>query len=205
MIGTRCRWLSYLIVLLAVGLLACGGSDDEEVSQTESLAKPTTQNPTPPSDEVVEREQIDFNAEEEAIHAVMTQHADAIVGGVKAIDEIMTHWLKSDSEDVFTAWTFWANTFEKNIGWQDVKDGWGGIFRLHNGQMTVEINRVIIDSTAKNARVEASYRWAVSGDLIAAMTKDKTAWKIQAIDYTNGRFGKQIPALANPAYTNPPE
>ena len=69
--------------------------------------------------------------------------------------------------------------------------------------MTVDISSIAIDSRAKNATLRASYKWAVSGDLIAAMKKDKDEWKILAIDYTNERFGKQIEELKNPANKNP--
>ena len=55
----------------------------------------------------------------------------------------------------------------------------------------------------KLALLRASYKWAVSGDLIAAMKKDKDEWKIRAIDYTNGKFGKQVKELKDPAYKNP--
>ena len=41
--------------------------------------------------------------------------------------------------------------------------------------------------------------------LVFAFQKQKGKWLIRAIDYTNGSFGKQIPKLSNPAYTNPKE
>ena len=190
------QFVCYLILtLFAVGLIACGDSGDDNEDAT---TKPTAQSQTPPVDEGdVKKEQIDFVAEEAAIREVFTLHAAAI--GPKDTDKIMVYWLKSESNDVFTSWVFWAGAFEKNVGWKGIKNGWAGIFRLLSGNMTVDITSVAIDSKAQNATLRASYKWAVSGDLIAAMKKEKGTWKIRAIDYTNERFGKQIEEIQNPA------
>jgi hypothetical protein len=188
----------FLLIALFAIFIACGESDDEE-DVIDKPTKPTTQTP---SDEIaVKQEEIDFEVEEAAIIEVFTLHASAI--GTKDTDKIMAYWLKSESDDVFTAWTFWAGAFERNVGWKGIKNGWGGIFRLHGGAMTVSITSVAIEKRAKNSTLRASYKWAVSGDLIAAMKKDKEEWKIRAIDYTNGKFGKQVKELKDPAYKNP--
>ncbi|MBI1927335.1 hypothetical protein HYR99_24230, partial [Candidatus Poribacteria bacterium] len=177
--------------------IACGDSGDDEGKVQPT--KPTTQSQTPPSVDGgdVKKEQIDFAAEEVAIREVFTLHAAAI--GPKDTDKIMEYWLKSESADVFTAWVFWAGAFEKNVGWKGIKNGWVGIFRLRGGNMTVDISSVAIDARAENAILRASYKWAVSGDLIAALKKEKGEWKIRAIDYTNERFGKQIEEIQKPA------
>lgn len=189
-----------LIALFAIFFIACGESDDEkDVVRDKPTA--TTQTQTPSDEIAVKQEEIDFEVEEAAIRDVFTLHASAV--GTKDTDKIMTYWLKSESDDVFTAWIFWAGAFERNIGWKAIKNGWTGIFRLHGGAMTVEISSIAIDSRAKNSTLRASYKWAVNGDLIAAMKKDKDEWKISAIDYTNGKFGKQIKELKDPAYKNP--
>jgi hypothetical protein len=190
---------SLLIVLFAIFFLACGESDDEDV--IDKPTQSTTQTQTPDDEIAVKQEEIDFEVEAAAIREVLTLHASAI--GTKDTDKIMAYWLKSESDDVFTAWTFWAGAFERNVGWKAIKNGWAGIFRLHGGVMTVSISSVAIDSRAKNSTLRASYKWAVSGDLIAAMEKDKDEWKIRAIDYTNEKFGKQIKELKDPAYKNP--
>ena len=187
-----------IIVLFAVGgLLACGG--DDEKAEPDQPAKPAVQTPEPTDEPDVKKVEVDFNAEVVAIRDVQAKHAAAI--SKKDVDSIMSYWLKSNDENVFTAWVFWAGAFEKNVGWDDIKKAWPGIFRLRGGAMTVEITSIAIDSRAKNAVVEAQYKWAVSGDLIAAMQKDeKDSWKILAIDYTNGKFGKQVKKLNNPAH-----
>ncbi|MBI1923040.1 hypothetical protein HYR99_02200 [Candidatus Poribacteria bacterium] len=187
----------YLILtLFAVGLVACGDSGDDDKEQpTKPATQPQTQVPADDGD--VKQDQIDFAAEEAAIREVFTLHATAI--GTKDTDKIMTYWIQSDSKEVFTAWTFWAGTFEKNEGWKNIKNGWTGIFRLIGGNMTVDISSVAIDARAQNATLRAKYRWAASGELIAALKKEKGVWKIRAIDYTNERFGKQIEEIQKPA------
>ena len=196
MMKNKCPFFLIMAVIV-VGLMACSDS-----SEKNSPIKPKVSSQPSEDDVVIKQEEINFVAEETVLKEVFTAHADGI--GKKDLDEIMTHWLKSDSEDVFTAWTFWAGAFEKNVGWDDIKKGWVGIFRLRGGDMTIEFLSVAIDSRAKNATLRAKYKWAASGDLIADMGKDKKdKWKIRAIDYTNGKFGKQIKELRNPAYKNP--
>ena len=194
----KLRFASYLIcAVFVVGFVACGGDseDDEEKQPT----KPAT----PAGGGEVLQITVDYPAEEAAIIEVMTLHAEAI--GTKDSDEFMPYWLRSESEDVFVAWDFWAGAFEKHLGWKAIKKGWEGIFRLRSGNMGVDIESVAIDKTGKNASLRGRYTWAVSGGLIASMKKDREeGWKIQQIDYTNQKFGKQVDELKDPAYVNPP-
>ncbi len=137
--------------------------------------------------------------------------SDKTIGGLaKSIKienyyfDIGPHSFFSEDKEVFTAWTFWAGAFEKNEGWKAVKNGWVGIFKLHAGEMSVQVSRLEIDSRARNAIVYGKYKWGnQNGDLIAAFQNQKGKWLIRAIDFTNERFGKQIPKLAKPAYRNP--
>ena len=189
----------YLIcVLFVLGFIACGGDSDDEAD--EQPAKPSTSGGG--GGEVLQIT-VDYPVEEEAIKEVFTLHAKAI--GTQEPDEFMPHWLKSESEDVFVAWDFWAGAFEKHLGWQAIKKGWEGIFRLRSGNMTVEFDSIAIDKIGKNATLYGSYRWAVSGGYIASMKKDREeGWKIQQVDYTNKKFGTQVDELKDPAYVNPP-
>ena len=190
---------SYLIcALFVVGFIACGADSDDDADK-----QPTKPSTSGGGGEVLQIE-VDYPVEEAAIIEVFTLHAEAI--GTKDPDEFMPYWLKSESEDVFAAWDFWAGAFEKHLGWQAIKKGWVGIFRLRSGNMTVEIESVAIDKIGKNATLRGSYRWAVSGGLIASMVKRdrKDGWKIQQVDYTNEKFGKQVDELKDPAYVNPP-
>ena len=194
----KLRFASYLIcAVFVLGFVACGG-DSEDDAETQPT-KPAT----PAGSGEVLQITVDYPAEEAAIIEVMTLHAEAI--GTKDPDEFMPYWLRSESEDVFVAWDFWAGAFEKHLGWNAIKKGWEGIFRLRSGKMGVDIESVAIDKTGKNASLRGRYTWAVSGGLIASMKKDREeGWKIQQIDYTNQKFGKQVDELKDPAYVNPP-
>ncbi len=190
-----------MLLLLAAGLMACGGDSDEE---TETSTEPQSQGTTTTTAEttvpdVVVRD-VDFAAEEAAIRELYAEYAAA--HGDQDTDILGDVWLRSASKDVFTAWTFWAGTFEKNEGWDDVNKAWEGIFRLRGGQMAVDITYIAIDSRGKEAVLRGTYDWGnQKGDLISALEKDGSDWKIRAIDYTNGRFGKQVKDLIEPAHT----
>ena len=192
------KFKTYLLcVVFVAGFIACGGDSEDDAD--EQPTKPAT---SAGGGEVLQIT-VDFAAEEAALLEVFTLHAEAIES--KDPDEFMPHWLKSKSEDVFAAWDFWAGAFEKHLGWEGVKTGWVGIFRLRTGKMTVEIESVGIDKIGKNATLRGRYQWAVSGGFIALMVKDREeGWKIKQVDYTNGKFGKQVDELEDPAYVNPP-
>ena len=192
------QFSTYLIcALFIVGFIACGGDSDDEADK--QPAKPAASTGGGEAIQIT----VDYPAEEEAIREVFTLHAEAI--GTKDPDEFMPYWLKSESEDVFVAWDFWAGAFEKHLGWNAIKKGWEGIFRLRSGNMAVEFDSVAIDKIGKNATLYGSYRWAVSGGYIASMKKDREeGWKIQQVDYTNKKFGTQVDELKEPAYVNPP-
>lgn len=188
----------YLIcVLFVLGLIACGGDSEDEADK-----QPTKPSTSGSSTEVIQIT-VDYAAEEAAITEVFTLHAESI--GSKDPDEFMPYWLKSEKNDTFVAWDFWAGAFEKHIGWQAIKKGWEGIFRLRSGKMSVTIESIAISKTGKNASLRGRYQWAVSGGLIALMVKDREeGWKIKQVDYTNEKFGKQVDELKDPGYVNPP-
>ncbi len=142
---------------------------------------------------------IDFVAEEQAIRDLCAVYAAA--HGDQDEDTLTKVWLSDESKDIFTAWAFWAGTFEKNEGTKAVSKAWVGIFRLRGGKMNVDITYIAIDSRGKEAVLRGTYDWGnQKGDLIAALKKDNKGWKIRAIDYTDGRFGTQIKTLVAPAH-----
>ncbi len=195
----RPKAICYLIIMLLItGMIACGADDDDSEPTEPETSTTTPSQPTEPT--VTLERNIDFPVEEEAIRELYDRYATA--HGDKDVDTLGDIWLKSKSDDVFTAWTFWAGTFERNNGWQDVNDAWEGIFRLRQGAVTVDITYIAIDSRGKEAVLRGTYKWGnQQGDLISALEKDGSDWKIRAIDYTGGNNGKQVKDLNEPAYT----
>ena len=186
--------------LFIVGLIACGEDSDDPADQQPT--QPSSQPSTSDGSNALQIT-VDYAAEEAAIIEAFSLHAEAI--GTEDSNDFMAYWLRSESEDVFVAWVFWAGAFEKHLGWQAVKKAWEGIFHLRSGNMSVDIESVAINTTAKKANVRGRYRWAVSGTVTALMVKDREeGWKIQQADYTGEKFGKQVEELENPAYVNPP-
>jgi len=189
----------YLVIMLLItGMIACGADDeDSEPTETET-ATTTPSQPTEPT-ATLDRN-IDFVAEEEAIRELYDKYTTA--HGDQDVDILADVWLKSESDDVFTAWTFWAGTFERNNGWKAVTSAWEGIFRLRQGAVTVDITYIAINSRGKEAVLRGAYRWGgLQGDLISVLEKDGSDWKIRAIDYTGGNNGKQVKDLIEPEHT----
>ena len=115
------KFRTYLIcALFILGFIACGGDSEDDAA--EQPPKPATSSGGGEAIQIT----VDFAAEEEALREVFTLHAEAIES--KDPDDFMPYWLRSESEDVFVAWDFWAGAFEKHLGWQAIKKGWEGIF-----------------------------------------------------------------------------
>ncbi len=190
----------FLIVLLAAGLMACGGDDAEtEAPQTQTPTATPSQSSEPAG--TIERN-IDFAVEEDAIRALYEVYA--IAHGDQDVDTLGDTWFKSEKQEdeVFTAWTFWAGTFERNDGWNAVQKAWDGIFRLRGGKMNVDITFIAIDGRGKDAVLRGEYAWGnQQGNLISTLRKQDKSWKIRAIDYTGGKNGKQIRDLVEPGHT----
>lgn len=188
----------FIIMLFVTGMIACGG-DDPEPESTETQT-PTTTASQPAAETPTVVRDIDFAAEEQAIRDLYAVYT--VAHGDKDEDTLTEVWLSGKSKDIFTAWTFWAGTFEKNEGGNAVAEAWAGIFRLRAGKMEVDITYIAIDSRGKEAVLRGAYKWGnQGGDLISALKKDGTDWKIRAIDYTGGKFGKQVKDLIDPPYT----
>ena len=192
------QFTTYLIcVLFVVGFIACGEDSDDDTAQ-----QPTQPSTSSGGGEVIQLE-VDYEAEDAAIREVFTLYTEAIE--TEDSKKFMAYWLRSESDDVFVTWDFWAGALAKHIGWKTIGQAWLGIFRLRRGKMTVEFDSVAIDKIGKTATLRGRYQWAVGGGLIALMRKDREeGWKIKQVDYTNGKFGKQVDELKDPAYVNPP-
>ena len=189
----------FILVLLAVGLMACGGDTDDEAEAPDKQTQPTTSSGATQPDVAAGRD-VDFAADEQAIRDLYAEYA--VAHGEKDVDILADVWLRNEGKDVFTAWTFWAGTFEKNEGWKAVTKAWEGIFRLRGGKMVIDIVYIAIDSKGKEAVLRGPYDWGgQKGNLISALKKDGSDWRIRAIDYTDGRFGKQVKDLIEPAHT----
>ena len=100
----------FIIVLLVTGMIACGADDDD--SEPDDEKTPTTSSQPAEPTVVVERN-IDFAAAELAIRDLYAVYVTA--HGDQDVDVLADVWLKSEAEDVFTAWTFWAGTFRKTL------------------------------------------------------------------------------------------
>ena len=154
----------------------------------------------PVQPDVVVGRYIDFAVEEQAIRALYAEYA--LAHGDQDVDALGNVWLRSEESNVFTAWTFWAGTFEKNEGWKAVNKAWDGIFRLRGGKMVIDITYIAIDGSGKKAVLRGRYTWGnQNGNLISELNTEGNDWKIRAIDYTDGRFGKQVEDLIAPAHT----
>ena len=188
----------YLICALFVtGFIACGGDSSDEADK-----QPTIPSTSSGGGEAIQIT-VDYEAEDAVIREIFTLYSEAI--GTEDSKIFMAYWLKSESDDVFVTWDFWAGAFAKHIGWKTIEQAWLGIFQLRTGKMTVDIESVAIDKIGKTATLRGRYAWAVSGGLIALMKKDREeGWKIKQVDYTDEKFGKQVDELADPGYVNPP-
>lgn len=189
----------FLIVLLAAGMMACGGDDAETEAPAAQTPTATPSQPSEPA--VIVERNIDFAAEEQEIRELYEVYA--IAHGEQDVDTLGDTWFKSEKQEdeVFTAWTFWAGTFERNDGWNAVNKAWDGIFRLRGGKMNVDITYIAIDGRAKDAVLRGEYAWGnQKGNLISTLRKQDKTWKIRAIDYTGGGNGKQVRDLVEPAH-----
>lgn len=154
----------------------------------------------PVQPDIIVGRDIDFAAEEQAIRDLYAEYT--LAHGDQDVDALTDVWLPGESKDIFTAWTFWAGTFEKNEGGKAVSKAWDGIFRLRGGKMMIDITYIAIDGSGKKAVLRGRYTWGnQKGDLISELNKEGKDWKIRSIDYTDGRFGKQVKDLIEPAHT----
>ena len=109
--------------LFIVGFIACGGDSDDDVDKQPT--QPSTQPSTSGGGDVLQID-VDYPAEEAAIIEAFTLHAEAI--GTEDANQFMAYWLRSESEDVFVAWVFWAGAFEKHPRLASSEKGMGRYF-----------------------------------------------------------------------------
>ena len=104
-----------LVLLVSVGLMACGGDTDDETEAPDKPTQSATTSSESTQPDVAAGRDIDFAAEEQAIRDLYGVYA--LAHGDQDVDVLGDVWLRNEAKDVFTAWTFWAGTFEK------MKDG----------------------------------------------------------------------------------
>ena len=93
-----------LVLLVSVGLMACGGDTTDEAEAPDKQTQPaTTFTASTPPDVVVGRE-VDFAVEEQAIRDLYADYA--LAHGDQDVDALTDVWLPGESKDIFTAWTF---------------------------------------------------------------------------------------------------
>ena len=113
----------------------------------------------PVKTDVVTGTDVDFPVEEQTIRDLYAEYA--LAHGDQDIGVLGNVWLRREEKGVFTAWTFWAGTFEKNEGWKAVNTAWDGIFRLRGGKMEVDITYIAIDGSGKKAVLRGAYTWGI--------------------------------------------
>lgn len=186
----KCKLLCYLtLALLAVGLIACSGSDDEGDEQP---TKPTTQSPTTSVDEgiAIKTTNVDFVAEEAAIREIFAAHDAAITE--QDIDALMDLWLE---RDVLMVSTWFANAFNIFETSNAIKDAWVGTWKLVGKRpITSTIQNVGISANGKKATASGTFKYPdTERKIVAEFKKDtKGDWKIRAIDYAEQNLVKEI-------------
>lgn len=174
------RFACYLMLAFFVGgFLACGDSDDEQEAQPTPTVQTTSQ-----QEPVIALPEVDFDAERTAIEEVIALHAKAVKS--KKVNDIMSHWLKAESDEVFMTLRFLAaNTCESR--WSDVKKAWAGQIQLgEHLQIPTTIEEIGIDKRGKNATLRGKQENGTN-KYEAALRKDKKgAWKIRALGFLIG-------------------
>ena len=73
-------------------------------------------------------------------------------------------WLSGESKDIFTAWTFWAGTFEKNEGAKAVSKAWAGSSDCAAGKWKLTSPISLLTGRGKEAVLRGAYSWGNQGE-----------------------------------------
>jgi len=179
----------FILALLIIVFIACGDSGDDEDN---SPTKPTTQTQIPDDEVIKAEEEVDFAAEEAAIRELYTSYTVTLSG--EGIDEIMEHWIKRETKDVFMVQCF-VGAMTRIEKWKAIKNSWEATFVLvGRAQLTVTIEKVGIDKRGQKATLRGTWKWGnFSGKMVVAFEKDKKGnWKIRATDNCDKKFIKEI-------------
>ncbi|MBM3239872.1 hypothetical protein FJZ31_26610 [Candidatus Poribacteria bacterium] len=178
----------FTIAVCIIVFLACG-ADDNATNQPVKPITPTEE----PSDEIIEAEEvaIDFAAEEAAIRELFESHTAAVAAN--DINEIMKHWLKLETKEVFISHEF-LGVVTISEKWSGVKEYWSATRAVFGVVPSVQtMDKVGIDARAQNATLSGKYVWEDEGKYLAAFRKDKDGkWKIRAIDFGDKGLLKEI-------------
>jgi ketosteroid isomerase-like protein len=183
-------------ILFAIGFIACGESDNEEVDR---FTQPTTQTePRTFSHSGVAEENpdsVDFAAEAEDIRERIAVQDEAL--NEQNVNAAMESWVEKPTQDVFMAQSFLGDMSVKKTQ-KGVKASWEAISLATATplQVTSTIDRVGIDARGRKATAVGRYQIAgfaspdgepsvFGGELVVSLRKQNGEWRIQAIDYGN--------------------
>jgi ketosteroid isomerase-like protein len=168
----------FMLSLFAVGLIACGDSDEAGKEQPKTTTPQTPQTGGEPTVEGP-RVEVDLAAEQAAIQALLDSHA--IAQEKRDVGDIMGHWLKSETSDVFIVESFGAETCTER--WSGVKKMFEGWFRQNRPQgIPRTIEEIGLDARGQNATLRGKKEGAAK--YTGAVRKDRSGrWKIRAINY----------------------
>jgi ketosteroid isomerase-like protein len=174
-------------VLLAVGIIACGDSDDDK---EKPAARATTLPTGAGGSEVVQppAEPVDFAAEEAAILQLLKEHDNGF--NRKDIDEILGYWA---DKGVFMAHNFFG-VVKRVDGRGKIRLFWTDFWKkIRTAKMQATIDKVGINSRGQKATAHGIVSFIGKKDFAASLEKNaEGAWKIKAVDYGDSNFIKKI-------------
>ena len=173
-----------ILSLFVVGLIACGDSDDEAATdqQTPTSTTQIPQTQEPATGELPPGLVVDFAAEEAIIQELIASHAKAYQK--QAVNDIMLHWLKSETAEVFIVDSF---------GGKACTEKWSGVRKLFEGRFVdarvgalrapETIEELGIDARGQNATIAGKLDNGTTPYRAAVKKNAKGKWKIRAVEF----------------------
>ncbi|MYA54816.1 hypothetical protein F4X88_00840, partial [Candidatus Poribacteria bacterium] len=88
-----------LVLLVSVGLMACGGDTTDETEAPDKQTQPAATSTESTQPDVVVGRDIDFALEEQAIRDLYAEYA--LAHGDQDVDALTDVWLPGESKDIF--------------------------------------------------------------------------------------------------------